>query len=108
MRFVRWFAEVGLGDVGLVGGKVASLGEMIRELSPLGIRVPDGFAITAEGYQHFIREAGLDGAIRELLSGIREGDVQGLVDRSAQIRGRITSATLPRAIADEAIAAYTA
>jgi pyruvate, water dikinase len=70
MRFVRWFADVGLSDVGLVGGKVASLGEMIRELSPLGIRVPDGFAVTAEGYRHFIAAAGLEDRIRELLSGI--------------------------------------
>ena len=67
MRFVRWFAEVGLGDVALVGGKVASLGELIRELSPLGIRVPDGFAITAEGYRHFISAAGLDEKISALL-----------------------------------------
>jgi len=47
-RFVRWFSDVGLPDVGLVGGKNASLGESIRSLSPLGVRVPDGFAITAE------------------------------------------------------------
>src|SRR5436190_14112201 len=106
MRFVRWFAEVGLADVGLVGGKVASLGEMIRELSPLGVRVPDGFAITAEGYRHFIAAAGLEGPIRELLSGIREGDVQGLVEHSAEIRKRIAAAELPQEIASEALAAY--
>jgi len=106
MRFVRWFAEVGLADVGLVGGKVASLGEMIRELSPLGVRVPDGFAVTAEAYRHFIAQAGLDGRIRELLSGIREGDVQGLMDRSAEIRKLIVAAELPPEIAEEATEAY--
>jgi len=106
MRFVRWFAEVGLSDVGLVGGKVASLGEMIRELSPLGIRVPDGFAITAEAYQHFIAEAGLGERIRELLSGIGKGDVQALMARSAEIRKLIVSAGLPAEIAGEAVAAY--
>jgi pyruvate,water dikinase len=106
MRFVRWFAEVGLADVGLVGGKVASLGEMIRELQPLGIRVPDGFAITAEGYRHFIAAAGLAETIREQLDGIGKGDVQRLVAHSAEIRRLITEATLPREIADEAIAAY--
>ncbi|MCA1827867.1 MAG: phosphoenolpyruvate synthase, partial [Myxococcales bacterium] len=106
MRFVRWFAEVGLNDVGLVGGKVSSLGEMIRELSPLGIRVPDGFAITAEAYRHFIRTAGLDARIRELLDGIGKDDVQALVARSGEIRRLITSAEVPREIADEAIAAY--
>src|SRR3954468_10598867 len=106
MRFIRWFAEVGLADVGLVGGKVASLGEMIRELQPLGIRVPDGFAVTAEGYRHFIAAAGLEKRIHEQLDGIGKGDVQRLVARSAEIRRLITDAALPREIADEAIAAY--
>src|SRR5207248_2402820 len=106
MRFVRWFAEVGLEDVGLVGGKVASLGEMIRELSPLGIRVPDGFAITAEAYRHFIAAARLDETIRALLAGINLDDVQGLVARSAEIRARIASAAIPQEIADETLAAY--
>ena len=95
MRFVRWFAEVGLADVGLVGGKVASLGEMIRELQPLGIRVPDGFAVTAEGYRHFIAAANLEAKIRAQLDGIAKGDVQGLVARSAEIRKMITEAELP-------------
>src|SRR5438874_11678760 len=106
MRFVRWFAEVGLGDVGLVGGKVASLGEMIRELSPLGIRVPDGFALTAEAYRHFIAEAGIDQAIREQLAGISKDDVHTLVSRSKQIRKLICTAKMPREIADETIAAW--
>ena len=48
MRWVRFFHEVGLEDVPLVGGKNACLGEMIRELSPLGVRVPEGFATTSE------------------------------------------------------------
>ena len=78
MRFIRWFAEVGLADVGLVGGKVASLGEMIRELQPLGIRVPDGFAVTAEGYRHFIAAAGLDEQIRERSTASPSDDVQAL------------------------------
>ena len=102
MRFVRWFAEVGLGDVGLVGGKVASLGEMIRELAPLGIRVPDGFAVTAEAYRHFTK--GLEPQIRALLDGV--SDMQTLVEKSAKIRELITSTELPREIADEALKAY--
>ena len=108
MRLVRWFGEVGLGDVALVGGKVASLGELIRELSPLGIRVPDGFAVTAEAYRHFITSAGLDARIHQLLEGIEPHDMQTLVGRSAEIRRLITSAPLPREMADEAVAAYQA
>src|SRR5438128_10135252 len=99
MRFVRWFAEVGLGDVGLVGGKVASLGEMIRELEPLGIRVPDGFAVTAEGYRHFIEAAGSDQQIRELLHGIGKDAVTALVQRRARIRELVCAAAMPRDIA---------
>src|SRR5438067_5529618 len=106
LRFVRWFAEVGLDDVGLVGGKVASLGEMIRELSPLGIRVPDGFAVTAEAYRHFIAAAGIDQQIRELLEGISKDDVHTLVSRSKRIRELICRAPLPPEISSEAIAAY--
>lgn len=108
MRFVRWFAEVGLDDVGLVGGKNASLGEMIRELAPLGILVPDGFAITAEAYRHFITTAGIGEQIRVLLDGVSGDDVNLLVERSARIRELITGAELPREIADEAGAAYDA
>ena len=50
--FTRPFAVLGLGDVGLVGGKNASLGELYRELTPLGVRVPNGFATTADAYRH--------------------------------------------------------
>src|SRR2546423_9906560 len=106
MRFVRWFSDVGLADVGLVGGKNASLGEMIRALAPLGVRVPDGFAITAEAYRHFLREAGVDEAVRDLLAGVRRDDVHDLVERSAKIRGLIASAELPEALREQTLAAY--
>jgi pyruvate,water dikinase len=106
MRFVRWFAETGLSDVGLVGGKNASLGEMIRSLAPLGVRVPDGFAVTAEGYRHFLRRAGLEQPVAELLSGIRRDDVKDLVERSNRIRGLIVGAELPDDLCREALAAY--
>ena len=48
--YIKWFSEIGIKDVPLVGGKTASLGEMFRELTPKGVKVPDGFAITADGY----------------------------------------------------------
>ena len=56
-RFVRFFDEIGINDVGLVGGKNASLGEMYRHLTPLGVNVPEGFAITAEAYRYMLEEA---------------------------------------------------
>lgn len=51
MEWARWFGEIGIGDVPLVGSKNASLGEMLRAVGPLGIRVPDGYAVTADGYR---------------------------------------------------------
>ena len=57
-RFIRFFSEIGIADVPLVGGKNASLGEMFRELTPKGIAVPHGFAITAEAYRYTLDQAG--------------------------------------------------
>ena len=56
---VRWFAELGLADLEQVGGKNSSLGEMVANLSSAGVRVPDGFATTADAYRRFIGETGL-------------------------------------------------
>ena len=59
--YVRWFSDLSLGDVPLVGGKNASLGEMYRELVPLGVKVPNGFAVTAEAYRKVLADNDLDG-----------------------------------------------
>lgn len=64
---IRWFSEISIDDIPLVGGKNASLGEMYQQLTPKGIRVPEGFAVTSEGYWDFLREAGLDKEIAKLL-----------------------------------------
>jgi phosphoenolpyruvate synthase/pyruvate phosphate dikinase len=66
-RYIERFREIGIKDVPLVGGKTASLGEMFRELTPKGVNVPDGFAITAQAYRDFLREAGLDNKIDNLV-----------------------------------------
>ena len=57
--FIKWFAGITITDIPSVGGKNASLGEMVRELTGKGVKVPDGFAITAEAYRHFICEVRL-------------------------------------------------
>ena len=54
-NYIRWFEEIGTGDVASVGGKNASLGEMVRKLGSRGIKVPTGFATTADAYWHFIK-----------------------------------------------------
>ena len=70
---VRWFEDVGMHDVGSVGGKNASLGEMIQHLESQGIQVPGGFATTAEAYRRFVRENGLEEQIGSILESWRQG-----------------------------------
>jgi hypothetical protein len=65
--YIRWFADTCIEDVPLVGGKNASLGEMVRELGGRGVKIPNGFSITAGAYRHFIREAALDPVIHAAL-----------------------------------------
>ena len=76
-------------------GLEALVGEMLRELTPLGVRVPPGFAITAAAYRHFIAEAGLEPVLREILGGRKPGDPQDAVERSASIREAMLAAPLP-------------
>jgi pyruvate,water dikinase len=68
MRWIRTFREVSSNDVGFVGGKNASLGEVLNALTPKGIRVPDGDAIMADAYRFFVRSSGLESALRTLIS----------------------------------------
>ena len=105
-RFIKWFADIGIDDVPLVGGKNASLGEMFRELTPKGVKVPNGFAVTAEAYRYFLREAGLDGKIRDILKGLDTRDMENLRQRGAQIRHAILAAELPCDLEAEITVAY--
>jgi len=105
-RFVKWFADICIEDIPLVGGKNASLGEMYRELTRQGVKIPNGFAITAEAYRHFLREAKLDAKIRELLGGLDTTDIDNLRQRGSQVRQAILAADLPRDLEQEIISAY--
>src|SRR5688572_2694148 len=93
-------------DVDRVGGKNASLGEMIGQLAGAGIRVPGGFATTAAAYREFLSEAGLDREIADRLRSLDVEDVAALVKAGAEIRGWITKAPLPSGLAAEIEAAY--
>ena len=77
-RFIRWFHEIGIADIPLVGGKNASLGEMYRELGPKGVKIPNGFAITAEGYWSVVRAGRLTEAIRVSLTDLDTQDLTNL------------------------------
>lgn len=98
--------EAGIDDVALVGGKNASLGEMIRELGSKGIRVPSGFIITTDAYRLFLREAGLESFIRTTLKGFKRDDLKNLERVSAVIRHKIERALLPPALEKEITDAY--
>jgi pyruvate, water dikinase len=104
--FIKWFADIRIEDVPLVGGKNASLGEMVRELAGKGVKVPDGFAITAEAYRQFIREAGIDERICATLSDLDTRDMANLSQRGHEVRQAILDATLPADLQELIGAAY--
>jgi pyruvate,water dikinase len=104
--FVRWFHEIGLKDVSLVGGKNASLGELYRELTATGVRVPNGFAVTADAYRHFMQTSGLAGRIEGILRGLDVSNLAGLAERGLAVRHAITAAELPTDLQDAIVAAY--
>jgi pyruvate, water dikinase len=103
---VRWFEDIGIEDVPLVGGKNASLGEMYRELASQGVKVPNGFAITAHAYREFLREAGLEGTIRDALQDVDARDLENLRRRGSRIRQAMLAATLPPALERAILDAY--
>jgi len=105
-RYIRWFEDIGIKDIPLVGGKNASLGEMVRKLAPRGIKVPNGFAITAEAYWHLLRAANIDQQIQEILSGLDTRDTANLQQRGSAVRHAIMAAPLPQDLQHSIIAAY--
>ena len=105
-RYIRFFSEIGIGDVGLVGGKNASLGEMYRELVPKGVRVPNGFAITAQAYRHVLERAGSMSDLRGALAGLDPDNVEDLARRGAQAREIVYGASLPDDLRSQIARAY--
>jgi pyruvate,water dikinase len=106
MQFIRKLRDVGLGDVALVGGKNASLGELLSKLEALDVRVPDGFAVTADAYRQFISDANLELPIREALRDVRKDEVADLVRRSDRVRELMLTAPMPRELCEEIESAY--
>jgi pyruvate,water dikinase len=105
-RYVRWFSELSIGDVGLVGGKNASLGEMYRELVPLGVPVPDGFALTAMAYRDALERAGVGAGLHAALDGLDKNDVAALSRAGSRCRELVYGAGLTEAMEAEILAAY--
>ncbi len=104
--YARPFKDITIDDIPLVGGKNASLGEMVRDLAAKGVQVPDGFAITSDAYHHFIHEAGLDRLIHEILVGLDTRNLQNLSHRGQAIRHAILNSTIPGDLEESIIEAY--
>ena len=105
---VLWFDEVGIADIPLVGGKNASLGEMIQQLKPKGVNIPSGFATTAYAYRYFIQSAGLESKLRELFSDLDVEDVKNLRERGLKARSLLLHTPFPDPLRDAIITAYQA
>ena len=107
-KYIRFFKDLGVKDVALVGGKTASLGEMYRELIPQGVKVPNGFGITAEAYRYILDKADAWNELHKALDGIDPSNVADLAERGSQARHIVYSAPIPKDLRDEILEAYRA
>jgi pyruvate,water dikinase len=105
-RFAIPFRAIDMSSLPQVGGKNASLGEMLGALTARGIRVPDGFAVTADAFRAHMREAGLDEWVYRELDGLDLRDVAALQALGARIRQAVAAAPLPAAVVADVVAAY--
>jgi pyruvate, water dikinase len=105
-QLIIWFNDVGNDDVELVGGKNASLGEMYRTLSQRGVRVPNGFIVTAYAYRDFIEKAGLKQQIEDTINSMQVDDTRSLQETGKKVREMIVAAELPEELNSAIIEAY--
>lgn len=105
-RYIRWFEEIKIEDIPEVGGKNASIGEMYRELQSTGIKIPNGFAITADAYWHMLQAAGALDALKKTMEGLDTYNVEDLAIRGRKARDIILEAGIPDDLWAEIKAAY--
>lgn len=105
-NYIRWFEETTIEDVPLVGGKNASLGEMYRELTSKGIRIPNGFSVTSEAYWHTLKAGGILEKLKKTMEGLDTADVADLAKRGKIARDQILGAGIPGDLWEEVRAAY--
>jgi pyruvate,water dikinase len=97
-HYIRWFRELSLADLPLVGGKNASLGEMFQELAPLGVRIPDGFAVTAQAYRDALDAADAWPELHRLLDRLDKRDTDALARAGQRAREIVYAAPMPAAV----------
>ena len=105
-EFIRRLDEVTISDIGLVGGKNASIGEMIQNLSAANVRVPGGFAVTSAAFDFFLRENKLEEAINKKIETLNVDDVEQLKDCGSFIRGLILDSPVPDILSETIEQAY--
>jgi pyruvate,water dikinase len=105
-NFILWFNEIGIEDVPMVGGKCASLGEMYRNLNEKGIKVPSGFAITAYAYRYFLKYAGIEEEIKDVLKDLDTGNLDNLIRKGREVRDIIRHAEIPPDLTQAIYLAY--
>jgi pyruvate,water dikinase len=103
---VRWFSEIGLADLDQVGGKNSSLGEMIGNLKSAGVRVPDGFATTADAYRRFVAQTELGDRIDTEVAALDVEDVRALAETGRRIRAAVLEQPLPADLESDIRAAF--
>ena len=108
MSYVLPFEQLRMTDVDTVGGKNASLGEMISQLSDAGVRVPGGFATTAQAFRDFLAQTGLDKKIADRLTTLDADDVRALAEAGREIRQWIEQTPLPSKLDQEIRTAFAA
>ncbi len=107
-KFVRNYETVGIKDIALVGGKNASLGEMIQNLATAGVRIPDGFVITADAYSELIGASSIQQDLDDLLNNVDARDTDELSRRGQQARSLVKQSGIPLAVKKEICEAYRA
>jgi pyruvate,water dikinase len=104
--FILWFDQLDIEDVPFVGGKNASLGEMYRHLTPKGVNIPNGFAVTAYAYRYLLDKTNAVQKIRDILSDLDTTDMDNLAIRGQKVRSLIKNLEFPQELKDAIIEAY--
>ncbi|MDX2108357.1 MAG: phosphoenolpyruvate synthase [Candidatus Melainabacteria bacterium] len=106
MKYILWYDQIGLGHIDLVGGKNASLGEMVNKLKDTEVLVPEGFAITSDAYTALIEQNNINDKLAKLLCDISKENVAELANVGKQARNLIKQTGLPQALSQEILQAY--
>ena len=105
-QFILWFDQIGIEDVPLVGGKNASLGEMYKNLTPKGVRIPNGFAVTAHAYRYLLDKTGAKDKIKDILKTLNTNNMDSLADHGKRVRNLIKNLEFPKELRDAIVDAY--